>query len=339
MDLPSTPPAPSLPPADWYPDPENPGKLRYWDGAVWTDHRHTEGATTPDIDHFFKRTFGVLKARWKPLLIIAGLLGFPAALISTVGPALVMRDWVINFDDTPGADEPLSFEGFSSTNSLLGAGIVVVLFFLSFWHSASVGHQLHDAHERHSPEGGASASASITVGLRRMLPLAGLSILIVLALVAASVVPLIAAFVFPPLLLVTIPALIALFFWGWVKTAFLPVAVVSHTGTAQILKASAAVSKGRFWPIFGRLFLLAIVLVAIQIVSNIVTTIFGGDGALGGQEFGTNNSFVFADLFPSVGASIPLSVLSWVVSSAGIVIYISGLAMLFVAAHDRRVRN
>lgn len=28
-----------LPPADWYPDPEDPAQQRYWDGAQWTEHR------------------------------------------------------------------------------------------------------------------------------------------------------------------------------------------------------------------------------------------------------------------------------------------------------------
>ena len=29
----------SLPPADWYPDPQYPDRLRYWDGVQWTEHR------------------------------------------------------------------------------------------------------------------------------------------------------------------------------------------------------------------------------------------------------------------------------------------------------------
>lgn len=28
-----------LPPADWYPDVENPGHWRYWDGERWTEYR------------------------------------------------------------------------------------------------------------------------------------------------------------------------------------------------------------------------------------------------------------------------------------------------------------
>jgi hypothetical protein len=35
------------PPADWYPDPEDPTQYRYWDGSRWTDHR-APATTSPE---------------------------------------------------------------------------------------------------------------------------------------------------------------------------------------------------------------------------------------------------------------------------------------------------
>jgi uncharacterized protein YbjQ (UPF0145 family) len=48
MSTPPQGPPPTGPtPADWYPDPEHPGQLRYWDGSQWTDHRSPAQGASP----------------------------------------------------------------------------------------------------------------------------------------------------------------------------------------------------------------------------------------------------------------------------------------------------
>ena len=39
----------SSPPAAWYTDPQDPGKLRYWDGQYWTEHRASRTAVPPGV--------------------------------------------------------------------------------------------------------------------------------------------------------------------------------------------------------------------------------------------------------------------------------------------------
>lgn len=36
-----------LPPANWYPDPEDPSQQRYWDGTQWTEHRAPAAGSAP----------------------------------------------------------------------------------------------------------------------------------------------------------------------------------------------------------------------------------------------------------------------------------------------------
>lgn len=44
-----TPDPPQTPPAGWFPDPEQPGTQRYWDGSQWTEQRAPAGPTVePD---------------------------------------------------------------------------------------------------------------------------------------------------------------------------------------------------------------------------------------------------------------------------------------------------
>ena len=47
-EQPEASPAPTAPPASWYPDPQgSPGSQRYWDGVQWTEHRHPGAPPAP----------------------------------------------------------------------------------------------------------------------------------------------------------------------------------------------------------------------------------------------------------------------------------------------------
>jgi hypothetical protein len=46
-DQPPVPQPAAAPPAGWYPDPENPGGQRYWDGRGWTENRVGYPAAPP----------------------------------------------------------------------------------------------------------------------------------------------------------------------------------------------------------------------------------------------------------------------------------------------------
>jgi hypothetical protein len=55
----TTPPTP----ADWYPDPENPAGLRYWDGTAWTEHR---APANPPVETPAAQTYSEPTGEFRP---------------------------------------------------------------------------------------------------------------------------------------------------------------------------------------------------------------------------------------------------------------------------------
>lgn len=71
-------------PPGWYPDSENPGQQRYWDGSAWTEHRHPALSSVPgtgghsngsDGRPWFKKKRFVIPLGVFAFLVIVGVVG------------------------------------------------------------------------------------------------------------------------------------------------------------------------------------------------------------------------------------------------------------------------
>lgn len=67
-------------PAGWYPDPENPGQQRYWDGAAWTENfAPTNAPAAPAAPTakkpIYKRTWFIVVAVLVGLVVVSNLFG------------------------------------------------------------------------------------------------------------------------------------------------------------------------------------------------------------------------------------------------------------------------
>jgi uncharacterized Tic20 family protein len=115
----------AAPPPGWYPDPQNPGGQRWWDGSAWTAHvAEPSGATAPAVG-----TPGEVSADSRNWAVIAHLSGIAAMLIALafLGPLVV---YLIKKDTDPfvrdQAAEALNFQLSWLLYGIVG-GIVLVL--------------------------------------------------------------------------------------------------------------------------------------------------------------------------------------------------------------------
>jgi hypothetical protein len=121
--------------------------------------------------------------------------------------------------------------------------------------------------------------------------------------------------------------------WLAVKLAFLVAAAVGAERGTNLLVASATLSRGRFWPVAGRLLLLFLLGWVAVFALNILTVPLTsrGDWEQGVQidDDGTIRQLVFTDLFPNMGFLAVMVVIGTLVQGVQAAIVTAGAALLY----------
>ncbi len=279
-------------PPDWYTDPEDESQYRYWDGSAWTQHRaprHVE-QERPALRgplRLLGDSFSTVRRQW-PGYALPAVLAI-AAQVLTVVLVLYSADLILmgEFDEAvdrlsdPATPETEAyFESLEADFSVLNfvpAAIGLLLLWLTTNLLTAAASILTVGNLR-----GESFTVSkvFRQAWRRVprifgvdLQIAGLLVLILALIVLSGV------FV-PALLFLLIPATLVV---GFMSVAILPVvyAVASVGPDKASLPYAARLVRGRFWGVFGRMFLVSAIVGGGSVLVTNVIPLFGLFSLLG----------------------------------------------------------
>lgn len=273
-----------LPPADWYPDPNDDRQYRYWDGESWTEHYAPRriGNKPRPTGELINDSIAMLRRHWRVYVAVAAVGAVIAAIITEFG----YRAWIDSIDRALGGElqeimdritspdfDPTTQEDadyFSSIsfNPGLGAlgraalGLLLMVAAPCFGVASVARAAVADLRGR-TP----TTSDALVGGLGRLGRVLGVLLQIWAAIVAVCMVVAVSAFLS---LLLTIPLGLAALAFG---VATFPVWSLAGT-TAAIgpkkpsLRYTFSLVKAAYWPAFGRLavitLLAAVVVLAIS---------------------------------------------------------------------------
>lgn len=318
--------------AGWYPDPHEPGSLRYFDGEVWTEHRHNEGRGLPAIGAWLSSTFSVVAENFVPAAILSFGLQFVGSML-----VWLMMGWAVG--DLAIEDEQLiNLDG----AEVAGFGALIVLFGL--WRGFS-----NIARDRFMQRAHMQAAPTITDAVQRAatrLPKwIGAYLLIALGwVVALAIMGLVFAFAGPGLGVLLAVVLFIAAIVVWVRLAFVSAAVAAVPTKQSVFGSSIDVSRGRFWPVFGRLLLVIIGAAVIgQLVgwmSQGVTATVDGSALDERVTIGSNETeiifevkdFALAELLPSAQSFLIFGSIAALLGSLIALIWSSAMMRLYLEA-------
>lgn len=311
-------------PAGWYDDPHQPGRMRYFDGEVWTNHFHEPGKL-PDIGTWLNTTFTGLLAHWPGPLALA----FFTAFLGNVITWSVLRNV---FSDVAIVDD--EFVNFSSSKVPLLLFVFVANLLLQSLIWLALSRFMQRAHYQADP----TIADALIHGLSRLPRFIGALLMIFAAFVAVVLVIALFAAIAPFLAVLALLGIVVLLVWAVVKLAFIAPAAVAAPPSLSVIRTSAQVSDGRFWPIFGRILMFVVVL---PLATNIVSAVFGKYGSVidsqaTAQMFDTTgggNVFLdtqLRDLFPSPGTFAIAAIVASVIGAITTLISTSAAMRLYL---------
>ncbi|MEM7287079.1 MAG: DUF2510 domain-containing protein [Actinomycetota bacterium] len=329
-----------LPPAGWYDDPEYPDHLRYWAGTAWSEHRSpkqpTPAATASalsDLGTWLGQTFELPVRRWRPVLALMAA-GIVVIWLMTVVLVEVWDD-LRYFDGT--------WTGFSwgkvAASILVGvaAAVVSIVIYLAQIRI------IHDARLGLHP----SLGEAITAGLRALPRTIGWGLLLLAASVGIVLVVALVAAVSAPVAVLAVVAIVVLAIWAWVKLSFLGAAFVVPVPGLNPVKASADVSRDRFWSVFGRLLVLTLVVIGISLALGLLSAPL--DATVDVDAFdehivtveradGTEELLLLdlGGVFDAAGVTGVWSLLSAIPTAITSLVTMSGIAILYAETYQRR---
>lgn len=319
---------PSQPAAGWYDDPYRPGDQRWWDGRQWHERwlsdSHSTGDRFAEVGDWLGRSFSVALRRWKAVAVATALTTGLGSVLALAGFAYLF-DGVVIFED--------EVVGWSSDRLPLAIALFTIGIVLTMVGTLAIAALMLRTVDRDEQGGdvGAEASAawwSIRRGFTVLPRAIGWSALLMLAVLAVMAVLIVVAVVVLPLGILLILAAVLTFPYVVVRLAFMVQAIVDKPGNP--FRRSFEVSRDRFWPTFGRLLLLGVLVWLISIVVQAISGLLSGTGL---QGFGQNGLVTEPDgTFVSVDVGEALTAGPWVLIVTMVTTVVSAVLTGGVAA-------
>jgi hypothetical protein len=137
----------------------------------------------------------------------------------------------------------------------------------------------------------------------------------------------------PVLLVAIVPVGLVAVLWLAVKLAFLVAAASGAARGTNLVAASATLSRGRFWPLAGRLLLVFalgwVAVFALNILTVPLTARGDWESGVEIDDDGSIRQMVFTDLFPNMGFLAVMVVMGTLVQAVQAAIVTAGTVLLY----------